>query len=543
MEKQQMPATSKSAPQPGRSHASPSTAAGSPGLLVQRLTKYHEVEQAAQRRAMERGAMGSSRMTARDAAYLQLREAGSVSAPSTKVPENKTGMPDPLKSGIERLSGISMDEVTVHYNSSKPAQLQAHAYAQGTDIHVGPGQERHLPHEAWHVVQQAQGRVPPTMQMKGGLPINDDVGLEREADVMGDKALRMKGSEQADTSSKRTSASLQQLKGSGSPYSVSSSHEASIQRLMIPQQEFDGLTGDLDTTDLVGAKAQIDRLSDKGRLDQLKALGAMLSTKKRDHANHPMLVKYIRERVTQGPRVPEKSSMGSSERRRVKRSITAGRVDPQVAAGLDMWVRGDSQRGIGWSVIGKHLRGRLGREDYIMIGYIALTKNGTYVDGVTTEDQQVLAGRTTLDDMKTDIRGALDALPDFDKTSYRIATCQSPAVYTTTISEGDYIKDTTFWSTSAVRGGEAGATGWGVDGTAEIPKVYYIISGSSGKYIAKYSAIEGEQEVMFKDSVVFQVDRIASFRGLSFFVYLTEVNPTTLPVGTVMKNPWSGATY
>lgn len=101
---------------------------------------------------------------------------------------NNTGLPDNLKSGIEHLSGISMDSVRVHYNSSQPAQLNALAYAQGTDIHVAPGQEQHLPHEAWHVVQQAQGRVQPTMQMKDGVPINDDKGLEHEADVMGAKA-------------------------------------------------------------------------------------------------------------------------------------------------------------------------------------------------------------------------------------------------------------------------------------------------------------------------------------------------------------------
>lgn len=102
---------------------------------------------------------------------------------------NNTGLPDNLKSGIESLSGMSMDGVKVHYNSNKPAQLNAHAYAQGTDIHVAPGQEQHLPHEAWHVVQQAQGRVKPTMQMKAGVPVNDDAGLESEADVMGAKAL------------------------------------------------------------------------------------------------------------------------------------------------------------------------------------------------------------------------------------------------------------------------------------------------------------------------------------------------------------------
>lgn len=103
---------------------------------------------------------------------------------------NNTGLPDNLKSGIENLSGYSMNDVKVHYNSSQPATLQAHAYAQGTDIHVAPGQEKHLPHEAWHVVQQKQGRVKPTMQMKGRVPVNDDVGLEKEADVMGAKAMQ-----------------------------------------------------------------------------------------------------------------------------------------------------------------------------------------------------------------------------------------------------------------------------------------------------------------------------------------------------------------
>lgn len=103
--------------------------------------------------------------------------------------KNNTGLPDNLKAGVENLSGYSMDDVKVHYNSDKPAQLEAHAYAQGTDIHLAPGQEKHLAHEAWHVVQQKQGRVKPTRQLKGKVNINDNEGLEREADVMGAKAL------------------------------------------------------------------------------------------------------------------------------------------------------------------------------------------------------------------------------------------------------------------------------------------------------------------------------------------------------------------
>jgi hypothetical protein len=77
------------------------------------------------------------------------------------------------------------------YNSSQPVHMNAWAFAQGGDIHVAPGQEQHVPHEAWHVVQQAQGRVKPTMQMHGGVAVNHDRALEREADAMGAQAARM----------------------------------------------------------------------------------------------------------------------------------------------------------------------------------------------------------------------------------------------------------------------------------------------------------------------------------------------------------------
>lgn len=116
------------------------------------------------------------------------QQTAQLEQPAASKP-NHTGLPDNLKTGIESLSGMSMDNVRVHYNSAKPTQLNALAYAQGTDIHVASGQERHLPHEAWHVVQQAQGSVRPTMQMKESVSVNDDKGLEREAHVMGAKAV------------------------------------------------------------------------------------------------------------------------------------------------------------------------------------------------------------------------------------------------------------------------------------------------------------------------------------------------------------------
>jgi hypothetical protein len=105
--------------------------------------------------------------------------------------ENHTGLPDQLKYGIEAMGGHTMDDVKVHYNSPRPAQLNAHAFAQGTDIHLAAGQERHLPHEAWHVVQQKQGRVQPTTSINGA-QVNDSPLLEKEADVMGSRAIQRK---------------------------------------------------------------------------------------------------------------------------------------------------------------------------------------------------------------------------------------------------------------------------------------------------------------------------------------------------------------
>lgn len=64
-----------------------------------------------------------------------------------------------------------MDDVSVHLKSDSPKQTVALAYTQGTDIHVGPGQEKHLSHKTWHVVQQVQGGAQPMRQFKD-LPLN-----------------------------------------------------------------------------------------------------------------------------------------------------------------------------------------------------------------------------------------------------------------------------------------------------------------------------------------------------------------------------------
>jgi hypothetical protein len=89
---------------------------------------------------------------------IQLKAAQEAAAATAAPrPMSRSGLPVALKAGVEQLSGLAMDDVRVHRNSPEPARLGAFAYAQGSDIHLGPGQERHLPHEAWHVVQQKQG--------------------------------------------------------------------------------------------------------------------------------------------------------------------------------------------------------------------------------------------------------------------------------------------------------------------------------------------------------------------------------------------------
>lgn len=107
--------------------------------------------------------------------------------------ERSAGMPSRLEKGLEVLSGMDFSDVRVHYNSSRPAQFDALAYTRGKNIFLSPGQEHHLPHEGWHVVQQEQGRVKATTRERG-VSLNDDAALEREADVMGLRASRVETS-------------------------------------------------------------------------------------------------------------------------------------------------------------------------------------------------------------------------------------------------------------------------------------------------------------------------------------------------------------
>ncbi|SCY14493.1 eCIS core domain-containing protein [Desulfoluna spongiiphila] len=109
--------------------------------------------------------------------------------------KNTTGMPDNVKEGMQRSFQSDFSNVTVHPSSSKAPALGAQAFTQGHEIHFAPGQFRPdttsgralLGHELAHVVQQREGRVSPTCEVSG-MPVNDNPGLEAEADALGKRA-------------------------------------------------------------------------------------------------------------------------------------------------------------------------------------------------------------------------------------------------------------------------------------------------------------------------------------------------------------------
>lgn len=192
--------------------------------------------------------------------------------------KSKSNLPTNLKSGVENLSGFAMDDVKVHYNSAKPAQLQAHAFAQGTDIHLAPGQEKHLPHEAWHVVQQKQGRVKPTRQLKSKVAINDDAGLEKEADVMGAKAIH------AGETTQRKKILEGGGQGAGVVQRVPLDEEAVLVRLVAHLARVlamaEGKRDEVDNTDLSELKTDVGALNElnlPGITDRVKVYDDMLN--------------------------------------------------------------------------------------------------------------------------------------------------------------------------------------------------------------------------------------------------------------------------
>lgn len=123
----------------------------------------------------------------------------SLMPPPFQLKAGSGNMPDDVRGQMEGTFQTDFSNVNIHQNSQSATDVGALAYTQGNDVHFAPGQfkpdtsagQELIGHELTHVVQQRAGRVQPTTQA-AGMPVNDDKGLENEADVMGRKAVQMK---------------------------------------------------------------------------------------------------------------------------------------------------------------------------------------------------------------------------------------------------------------------------------------------------------------------------------------------------------------
>ncbi|MGH3939664.1 MAG: hypothetical protein ACRDTG_13745 [Pseudonocardiaceae bacterium] len=336
-----------------------------------------------------------------------------------------------------------------------------------------------------------------------------------------------------------------------------------IQRFLIPQALIEGLLANIDTADLPGAKAEIDLLWDSGkRTTLLKLCKQLAAAGGRDNAN--TLVKYIDGYLSRRSRKDPMAGNASwfettvFDRANAPADQTGIRHQPgqrptapaaptpreQAALAVRSWQVGDLTDAVSWSTLGLHLQGRLSPADYQRLGHDLLGQrdllSGANNQANATNAQKENFARVACDRVSQEIRQGLDDLPKTPGVSYRAATAAID-VYGTKIVTNDLIKDKSFWSTAALRAGHVGHE-FGSEGTLATPKVYYIVNGSTGVYLPKYTNTEvGVRETLYPDQTIFRVTKITNYADKTFFVWITEVDPLTLPPGAVTKNPWSGA--
>jgi hypothetical protein len=119
---------------------------------------------------------------------------GNFFKPTIQMKRNEE-LPEDVQTKMESSFGEDFSNVKIHKNSIQAKEINAHAFTQGNQIHFAPGKfnpksktgQELIGHELTHVVQQSQGIVSPTKEIKG-MPVNDNKDLEKEADDMGKKA-------------------------------------------------------------------------------------------------------------------------------------------------------------------------------------------------------------------------------------------------------------------------------------------------------------------------------------------------------------------
>lgn len=133
--------------------------------------------------------------TAQPRGTVQRKATGDVAAtPELSTSSGGKPLPDAVRTKMEQAFRTDFSNVRI-FEGLDATEIGALAFTKGTDIFFAPGRyqpetkqgQELLGHELAHVVQQSDGRVQATMQAKG-VAINDDAGLEHEADVLGARA-------------------------------------------------------------------------------------------------------------------------------------------------------------------------------------------------------------------------------------------------------------------------------------------------------------------------------------------------------------------
>jgi hypothetical protein len=155
-------------------------------------------ERLMQRRAAPAGAVAAPAATAAQAPPVATTAAPASGSFVDEILGRSSGsgeaLPEPLRAKMEASFATSFADVRV-FEGGEASRAGALAYASGDELHFAPGQydpgsargQELIGHELAHVVQQREGRVAATGQA-AGLAINDDDGLEREADEQGRRA-------------------------------------------------------------------------------------------------------------------------------------------------------------------------------------------------------------------------------------------------------------------------------------------------------------------------------------------------------------------
>jgi len=121
----------------------------------------------------------------------------SFTPPKSSGKQNNS-LPTKLQSNMESSLGHDFSNVGIHTNSQEAVQMNARAFTQSEQVHFAPGEfnpssiegQNLIGHEFTHIAQQRAGVVKPTKILQKGVAINDNKGLESEADNFGRKAAR-----------------------------------------------------------------------------------------------------------------------------------------------------------------------------------------------------------------------------------------------------------------------------------------------------------------------------------------------------------------